>query len=404
LQPIGGEPGELEQLSAAFLAGAEQFRTAHSKVKSIHDSVFPDWAGAASREGERVTSMAVGRAQYALDALHNTGVALNVFQARLAADINAQQAAALQINLLLPQYSAQPTNSTLEQEIQTHITRSLSAQQDAVAARRTVEAALVHSSTVQWYKPAGLDPIDAAIIDSLVAHRKMTAGNAQLIAGRLGKLSKKDRQTFGRLEATATNDKQRATLYNELAKGKLSMSQIAASVGAPHAPAHSNHNPIAVTAGGGVAAASGGASMVGAAIAPAAFSRPSGSESGSKTPSKPVPKSGSKSYANFGPPVVNRSVASKNAAFGPSPTSPNPLMSPAPAPVHHAAPVQPVAPAAPKSPAFNAKLPDYSNPASWPAPAQPAASATVQHSAPTQPSAAAQKSLAAKNAAFGPMP
>jgi len=219
MQPILGDPGELEQVSAAFLAGAEQFRTAHTKVKGVHDNVFPMWEGAASRAGERATRIAVGRAQYALDALHNTGQALHVFQLRIAGAIAQQSVAAAQINALLPQYSLQPTNTALLQEIKVQEQKALAAQQDAVTARRIVEAALVHSSTVQWYTPAGLDPITAVIVDSLVAHKLINPGNAQMIAGRLGKLSKKDQKKFAKLEATATSDKERARLFTGIAAG-----------------------------------------------------------------------------------------------------------------------------------------------------------------------------------------
>jgi hypothetical protein len=381
LQPIGGLPGELEQLSAAYLAGAEQFRTAHSKVKSIHNTVFIHWAGAASREGERATRMAVGRAQYALDALHNTSQALKVFALKLADAQGRQILAAGQINTLLPLHTADPTNATLIQEINTQAGRAIQAQQDAANGRRVVEAALVHSSTVIWYRPAGLDPIDAAIIDSLVAHHKMTPGNANLVAGRLHNLSPTNRKKFARLEATATSDQERAKLYNELAKG-THVSQIAASVGASSAPAHAHHSSLPLAPSGGVAASSGASSTpVAAAVAPAVAGRgvaqrPSGSGSpgrrhkhSSSKPSAPKEAKGWHPFMKPGyhPPTpapapkhtgaFSTNLTPQGPTFKPVPpgphhfTTPAPVQHPAPTPAPHAAAGHNLAPSAFDKPA-----------------------------------------------------
>jgi hypothetical protein len=222
MTPVAGDPVEIAQVAAKYLAGAGQFKTAHDKVKSIHDNVFPAWEGAASREGERATTMAVGRAKYALDALTGSGHALGVFGNELASAKAAQQAAAAEITT--KQAAVVAGNQGAVADVKSAEKKALTAHGDANAARRKVESALIHSSTTQWYTvpayTARFDPVTAAIIDSLVAHHWMSRGAAQAVAGRLGKLSAADYKKFAKLEAAATTDKQRGDLFSAVAAGK----------------------------------------------------------------------------------------------------------------------------------------------------------------------------------------
>ena len=383
--PIIGSPQaqaqaleDLRKMAATYISGGARFADAHAKVKGIHDSVFPQWEGAASREGERATKMAVGRAKYAVDALQTVGSALNVFQIATAAAVARQAPALTQLNALIPKYNANPADLSVQGAIMNEQQISLSAQDEAAIARRTVEAAIVHSSTVVPYTlpptfTDRFDPITAAILDSLVVHGHVSRHNAQLIAGRLHQLSGKHAATFAKLEATATTDKQRGKLYTELAKG-TPMSKIVASDKAFHAAASAHHAP-AVSASGGTAA------PVGAAILPASTGGSGGNPSAGKKrqttpPSSPPPPHQPKGWH---PPMKPGYVP------------------PAPKPAHK------------PSGALSPKLPDYSNPASWPKPAAPAPvhpaappPAPAHHSSSSQSSS--QSSTAAKNAAFGPMP
>ena len=291
LTPIGGDPVAIGQVAAKYLAGAEQFRGAHAKVKGIHSSVFPQWEGAASREGERATTMAVGRAKYALDALTISGQALKVFATELAAAQASQTAAAAQVTTLQQQYTAQPLNAGLASELRTQVQKAQAAQNDAATARRKVEAALVHSSTVQWYTvpafTARFDAVTAGILDSLVAHHWVSRANAQAMAGRLGKLSKADYAKFAKLEATATSDKERGKLYTELASG-TPVSKIVAGDKKLHTPAPVH--AAAKSRTGGTSSHGGGSSASGiapAVVAPVAYRPSGGGSSSGSTPHKP---------------------------------------------------------------------------------------------------------------------
>src|ERR1700733_15084670 len=126
VQPGVGNPSELLKIAAAFQAAADKFGSAHAKATRVHNTVFQDWQGAASREGERASKMAVGRAGYALDAMTKVFPAIRTFSRELEAAITQSQAA-------------------------TTPAQALSAQDAAAAARRKVEAAIVSVATVQWY-------------------------------------------------------------------------------------------------------------------------------------------------------------------------------------------------------------------------------------------------------------
>lgn len=411
-QPIGGDVPTLQAAALKYLAGSEGFKGAHDSVQKIHDTVFPEWEGAASREGERVTKMTVSRTVYGIDALANVGNQLQSYAAVLS-DAQGKQA---QLTSLQAQYQAQPTSTTLPGEMMAQQKVVLAARDTLDQAHTKLLAVLDQASRTTWTVPpftARFDPITAGILNALVIHHHISPQHAKMVAARLNKLPEKDYKTFAKLESTATSDKQRTKIYTEFATG-APMSKIVASDKAFHTAAPVVHH-VAATVSGGAAPVVGVTGGVAPAVgAPALAGRSSGSGSTSKT-NKPAPSKPSAPVVEpkgWHPPMAPGATPPKPApkpsgVFGP--LKPVTFTTPAaPAPVHHSAPVHNTAPPATKPSAST--LPNYGNAASWPKPAAPAPPAPPVHpSAPSHPSTnfgppLAPKTVAEQNAAFGPSP
>jgi hypothetical protein len=226
LVPIAPKADQLATVARGLGGLGTHFKDTRQYLDRVHTATFSEWEGSASSVGVRAFKVAKGLADRGSSYLQRAGTILLKLSTTLG-ELQAIQTSALtQIQQKQDALRAAPTSPDAAhqvKEINQLLVQAEEAQADAARAHRVAQSELADITMFEPYSPphytGRFGPLQAAVLDSLVAHRHISAKKAALVAGRLSKLSAKDNRKFQQLMRTAGTDKQRADLFKGIATG-----------------------------------------------------------------------------------------------------------------------------------------------------------------------------------------
>jgi hypothetical protein len=175
--------------------------------------------------GVRAFKVAKGLADRGANYLQQAGRILHKLSLAIEGQKSIQAGAITQIQQRQLAIQNSPTSPEVPgwiKDINRAQSQAAQAQADALHAHRVAQGELEDITMFEPYsipQNSGLGPLETAVLDSLVAHRRVSVRNAGLLAARMSKLSDKDKNKFSHLMSTATTDRQRAGLFTGIAQG-----------------------------------------------------------------------------------------------------------------------------------------------------------------------------------------